>query len=60
VAHDAATGKPLWHSRIGAPGNAPETFILDGRQYVLATMTHPFCFGFVMSTPAFAHNRILH
>ena len=31
------TGKALWHSRIGATGNAPETFMLDGKQYVLAT-----------------------
>jgi alcohol dehydrogenase (cytochrome c) len=37
VAYEAATGKPLWHSRIGAPGNAPETYLLDGKQYVLAT-----------------------
>jgi alcohol dehydrogenase (cytochrome c) len=37
VAYEAATGKPLWHSRIGSAGNAPETYLLDGRQYVLAT-----------------------
>jgi alcohol dehydrogenase (cytochrome c) len=37
VAYDPATGKPLWHSRIGAAGNAPETYILDGRQFILAT-----------------------
>ena len=37
VAYEAATGKPLWHSRIGSAGNAPETYMLDGRQYVLAT-----------------------
>jgi alcohol dehydrogenase (cytochrome c) len=37
VAYEAATGKPLWHSRIGSAGNAPETYILDGRQHVLAT-----------------------
>jgi len=37
VAYEAATGKPLWHSRIGATGNAPETYLLDGKQYVLAT-----------------------
>jgi alcohol dehydrogenase (cytochrome c) len=36
VAYDPATGKPLWHSRIGAAGNAPETYMLDGRQYILA------------------------
>jgi len=37
VAYEAATGKPLWHARIGNAGNAPETYLLDGRQYVLAT-----------------------
>ncbi len=37
VAYEAATGKPLWHSRIGASGNAPETYLLDGKQYILAT-----------------------
>jgi alcohol dehydrogenase (cytochrome c) len=37
VAYDAKTGKPLWHSKIGATGNAPETYLLDGKQYVLAT-----------------------
>jgi alcohol dehydrogenase (cytochrome c) len=35
VAHDAATGKPLWHSHIGAVSNAPETYMLDGHQYLL-------------------------
>jgi alcohol dehydrogenase (cytochrome c) len=37
VAYEAKTGKPLWHSKIGATGNAPETYMLDGKQYVLAT-----------------------
>ena len=36
VAYDAATGKPLWHSRIGNVSNAPQTFMLDGHQYVIA------------------------
>jgi len=36
VAFDAATGKPLWHSRIGNVSNAPQTFMLDGHQYVIA------------------------
>jgi alcohol dehydrogenase (cytochrome c) len=36
VAYDAVTGKPLWHSRIGSISNAPTTFMLDGRQYLLA------------------------
>jgi alcohol dehydrogenase (cytochrome c) len=35
VAHDAATGTPLWHSHIGAVSNAPITYRIDGRQYVL-------------------------
>jgi len=37
VAYEAKSGKALWHSRIGATGNAPETYMLDGKQYVLAT-----------------------
>ena len=36
VAHDAATGKPLWNTRIGKITNAPQTFLLDGRQYLIA------------------------
>jgi alcohol dehydrogenase (cytochrome c) len=35
VAYDARTGKPLWHTRIGTISNAPETYMLDGHQYVL-------------------------
>ena len=31
------TGKPLWHSEIGALSSPPETFLLDGKQRVLAT-----------------------
>ena len=34
VSYDPATGKQLWHSRIGA-SNAPETYMLDGHQYLL-------------------------
>jgi alcohol dehydrogenase (cytochrome c) len=37
VAFDSKNGKPIWHARIGNSGNAPETFMLDGKQYVLAT-----------------------
>jgi alcohol dehydrogenase (cytochrome c) len=36
VAHDVATGKPLWHTRIGAVTNAPQTYMLDGHQYLIA------------------------
>jgi alcohol dehydrogenase (cytochrome c) len=38
VAFDAKTGTPLWHSRIGSLTNAPETYMVDGRQYVLAAV----------------------
>ncbi|HMF64256.1 MAG TPA: acido-empty-quinoprotein group A [Edaphobacter sp.] len=34
VAYDVATGTPIWHSRVGVT-NAPETYMLDGHQYVL-------------------------
>jgi alcohol dehydrogenase (cytochrome c) len=33
VAHDAATGKALWHTHI-SPTSAAETFNVDGHQYV--------------------------
>jgi alcohol dehydrogenase (cytochrome c) len=35
VAYDAETGEPLWHSHIGNISNAPTTYMLDGRQYLL-------------------------
>jgi alcohol dehydrogenase (cytochrome c) len=38
VAFDATNGTPLWHSRIGSPSNAPETYMLEGQQYVLVAV----------------------
>ena len=36
VAFDPADGKTLWHAGLGAQvSNAPETYMIDGRQYVL-------------------------
>jgi alcohol dehydrogenase (cytochrome c) len=35
VAYDPATGKPLWHTHLGAVSNAVETYMLDGHQYIL-------------------------
>jgi len=35
VAFDPANGQPLWHTRIGQVSNAPETYMVDGRQHVL-------------------------
>lgn len=34
VAYDPFKGTPLWHSRVGV-SNAPETYALDGHQYVV-------------------------
>ena len=36
VAYDVFTGKPLWHTHIGDVTNPPQTFMLDGHQYVIA------------------------
>ena len=30
------TGVPLWHARLGEVSSAPQTYLLDGRQYILA------------------------
>lgn len=35
VAYDAATGDPLWHVRLGEVSNAPQTFMLDGKQHLI-------------------------
>ncbi|MDQ3211061.1 MAG: acido-empty-quinoprotein group A [Acidobacteriota bacterium] len=47
VAHDASTGRPLWHSRIGTVTNPPQTYMLDGRQYLLVASGDTL-FAFVM------------
>jgi len=36
VAYDPADGRALWHARLGEVSSAPQTYMLDGRQYVLA------------------------
>jgi alcohol dehydrogenase (cytochrome c) len=38
IAVDATNGKPLWHTRIGGISNGPQTYMLDGRQYVLVAV----------------------
>ena len=35
VAFDASTGTPLWNARLGNVTNAPQTYLLDGKQHVL-------------------------
>ncbi len=34
--YNSTTGETLWASRIGNVSNGPITYLLDGRQYVLA------------------------
>jgi alcohol dehydrogenase (cytochrome c) len=38
VAFEAASGKILWHTRIGNISNATHTYLVDGRQHVLAAV----------------------
>ena len=47
VAHDASTGVPLWHSKIGDVTNPPQTYLIDGRQYLLVAAGDTL-FAFVM------------
>jgi alcohol dehydrogenase (cytochrome c) len=35
VAYDPANGNPLWHTQLGEVSGSPETYLLNGRQYVL-------------------------
>ena len=56
VALDARNGKPLWHSRIGSISNAPQTYLIDGHQYVLvATSDTIWAFTLDLSVPGRAH-----
>ncbi len=48
VAHDAKTGKPLWNARIGNITNAPQTFQLDGHQY-LTVATGDTMWAFILN-----------
>ena len=47
VAFDAANGRALWHTRIGNISNAPQTYLIDGRQHVLAAVGDTL-YAFVM------------
>ena len=42
-AWDSATGKGLWYSQIGGISSPPETFLLDGKQHLLATGPGALC-----------------
>ncbi len=47
VAFDAADGDLLWNTRIGNISNAPQTYLIDGRQHVLVAAGQQL-FAFVM------------
>ena len=47
VAFDAADGGLLWHTRIGNISNAPQTYLIDERQYVLVAVGQRL-FAFMM------------
>ncbi len=51
VAYDVATGTPLWHSHIGPVTNAPQTFMLDGRQHLLVAAGNTL-YAFALYRPA--------
>jgi alcohol dehydrogenase (cytochrome c) len=38
VAFDATNGKILWHTRIGGITNAPQTYMIDGKQHILVAV----------------------
>ncbi|MGD8810629.1 MAG: PQQ-binding-like beta-propeller repeat protein, partial [Gammaproteobacteria bacterium] len=38
VAFDGANGELLWHTRIGNISNGPQTYLVDGEQYLLAAV----------------------
>ena len=35
IALDPSNGNPIWHARIGQVTNAPETYLVDGHQFIL-------------------------
>ncbi len=47
VAYDPANGKALWHSRIGQVLGAPQTYMLDGHQYI-SVVAGDALFGFTL------------
>jgi alcohol dehydrogenase (cytochrome c) len=48
VAFDDATGKAMWGARLGQVSGAPETYMLDGRQYLLVAAGDTL-YAFVMN-----------
>ena len=49
VAYDPVSGKPLWHTRLSGVSNAVETYMLDGRQYVLVASGDNNLYAFALN-----------
>lgn len=58
IAYDPANGRILWHHHLLAPvSNGPETFLLDGQQY-LVVGAGPYLYAFrLLPSPALAARR---
>jgi alcohol dehydrogenase (cytochrome c) len=39
VAYDPANGNPLWHAHLGDVSGPVQTFLLDGKQYLIVGVT---------------------
>jgi alcohol dehydrogenase (cytochrome c) len=50
VAYDASSGTPLWHSRIGQASNPPQTWMIDGKQYIVVAVGDTL-YAFVLNQP---------
>ena len=48
VAFDATSGELVWHTRVGNISNAPQTYLVDGRQHVLIAVDQRL-FAFVLN-----------
>jgi len=48
VAYDPANGKALWHTQLGEVSNSPETYSINGKQYVLIAAVDTL-FSFALS-----------
>ncbi|MGH9489806.1 MAG: hypothetical protein ACRD17_04800, partial [Terriglobales bacterium] len=58
IAYDPTNGRILWHHHLLAPvSNGPETFLLDGQQY-LVIGAGPYLYAFrLLPSPALAARR---
>lgn len=48
VAYNPTDGKPLWHTQLGEVSNSPETYLINGKQYVLIAAVDTL-FSFALS-----------